>query len=134
MQRLCFAVTIVAALITCGPANAQNADEKNLEYEKLKVLEPMVGTYHGSGTNQETGEVWEVRVTIAWSDSKKMLMSEASARGAGAEADLPTKEWETAQRREYYLWNSDEKHVEHIVVNPTRGVLQINKVTCEGDC
>jgi hypothetical protein len=121
-------------MLFCGFIHAQEAEnEENLEYEKLKVLEPLLGTYHGTGTNLETGRVWEIHVTIAWSDSKKMLVREGTGRNAETEADLAEQEWQPLQGRMYYAWNHTANRIEHFYVRPGIGVVTINEVKHKGD-
>jgi hypothetical protein len=121
-------------MFACGLIYAQDATEdENLEYEKLKVLEPMVGTYHSTGKNEETGRVWEMRATIAWSGSKKMLVQELAVRNAETEAGLAEKEWQPSQVRLYNVWNHSANRIEQFHVRPGIGVVTIREVKHEGN-
>jgi hypothetical protein len=134
MKRISFALTIVVASTVCGVANAQDAkEEANLEYEKLKMLDPMVGTYHSMGQNEETGRVWQMRTTIAWSDSKRMLVHELAVRNAETEADLAKQEWQPSQVRLYNVWNHSANRIENFWVRPGIGLVTISEVKHEGD-
>ena len=94
----------------------------------------MIGTYQfPTATNEETGRVRDIRVTIAWSDSKKMLISEASWRAAETEAELAEQEWQPLRVRRYYAWNHAENRIENVFVRPDIGVVTISEVKHEGD-
>jgi hypothetical protein len=134
MKHFNLALATVTAMFVCGFAHAQEAEnEKNIEYEKLKVLEPMVGTYHNAGKIEETGRVWETRATIAWSDSKKMLIRELTWRAAETEAELAEQEWQPLPNRTYFAWNHSENRIERIYVLPRTGLVTISEVKHEGD-
>jgi hypothetical protein len=134
MKRISFALTIVAGLTLCGVAFAQNAaEEENPAIQELKVLEPLVGTYHASRTNEETGRVREIRRTISWSDTKTMLTSEAIGREAESEADLANQEWQPWGYRAYYVWNHDASRIELITVMPGPGVVNVSEIKREDE-
>jgi hypothetical protein len=128
----------VMALFVCGLTYAQDTSteqaEQNIEYEKLKVLEPLVGTFLMEGTNEQEGTKWEWVHSTDWSGpEKKMLITETKFRSAGAEADLEKQEWAVGKGGFYYVWNNAAKRIEYIAVMARRGSVTVSEVKCNGD-
>ena len=126
MKRLIFAVFgTVIAIGMCGVAWSQDADE-NPEYEKLKVLEPLIGTYYAEWS-EEDGEQ-DTLMTFAWNSNKRALISTREGRKADTKQELRMKRWQGLQDRYYYFWNAVENRIESVGLNPTGGDCTISVV------
>ena len=134
MKRIMSSVAVaVAAVAVCGWANAQEVSKtQSAEYEHLKVLEPMVGNYHGEWSNNEAGEVGEMALTISWNDPKNMLIAESKSRTLEASTKRPKSEW-TPGIRQYYVWNHQENRIEHIDIQAWSGAVVVYEVAAKGD-
>ncbi len=137
MKRQPLTLIAIAAILTCGRNYAQNQEvetQTNEEYEHLKVLEPLVGTFLIEGKNDETGQRWEWTHTTSWiGPGRKMLKIEQRSRIADNEAALKEQEWTTGHSYHFYVWNNAEKRIEYISVWGGRGVVEIKGVHSKGN-
>ena len=127
MKRQVLTLIAIAATLTCGRNYAQNQEvetQTNEEYEHLKVLEPLAGTFLIEGKNEETGARWEWTHTTSWiGPQRKTLKTEQRFRIADNEAALKEQEWTTGHSYHFYVWNNAEKRIEYISVWGGRGVV-----------
>lgn len=104
---LLFAVDCVGS-----PLRAQEQPEENVSYEKLKVLEPLIGTWSANWTKNETGAQNEMQMTFSWAPKNRMIVSVGKARTADAGKTLDTQPWEDGGPRGFYVWNSKAGSIE----------------------
>ncbi len=124
---LAFAFPCLVANLLAGANYAQETEvEENAQYEKLKVLEPLVGEYRYEAPVQANGEQREWRLLIFWNKQKKMLLGESRNRRIDGSATVKEKEWNFGERQ-YYVWNDREGRIESFQVRPARGLVN----TCE---
>ena len=73
MRSLGMLFVFVSALAVTSLCHGQGTEEKNVAYENLKLLEPMIGTWQMTWADEETGTqgVWEL--TCSWTASKRMI-------------------------------------------------------------
>jgi hypothetical protein len=137
MKHFNLALVTVVATTFCGFTHAQEAENEtqtSREYEKLKALEPLVGTYIIEGTNEETGVNWEWVITIDWNGPpKSMLIVEDKRRWANAEEDVKTKDWATTKNRHYFVWNNSTERIEYMNVWARRGRISVHHVIPKGE-
>jgi hypothetical protein len=132
MRRSSFLITALSAIFVCGLIYAQDAtEEENLEYEKLKVLEPLIGTWQIEWTNDETGVKGQAKVEISWSETKKMVRQKQFMRTAEPGADLVEQEW-NARADRCYLWNHNTKRIEQVNINERSGWVITREVKPSG--
>jgi hypothetical protein len=130
MKRAAFALVFA---VVCGSVYAQDADPPNpAEYEELKVLEPMVGTYRSEWSSANTGGLREMLMTFSWSSSKKMLVAEGKIRRAKPGQDISKQPWTTFRTRSYFVWNHVAKRIEMIDVNTLAGAVHVSEVKSKG--
>lgn len=133
MKRLIFTLTTFVAMVTGSLNFAQEpAADGNPEYERLKVLEPLVGEYRAIGDVQPDGEQREWRLSFFWSKQKKMLLAESRNRRIDAQATPEDKEWNFGERQ-YYVWNHRTNRIEWVHVRPAFGVVNTREVTAQGN-
>lgn len=75
MMKTC--AFLLGVLAFGSVARGQDAEDENIQYEKLKVLEPIIGTWTFTWAGREPTES-----TYAWSASKKMIVATYRARNA----------------------------------------------------
>jgi hypothetical protein len=132
MTRAAVFLASIIALPMYGVAFAQDAsDESNENYEKLKVLEPLVGTYYTKFADEELGK-WETKTTISWLDSKSILKEEVTNRIFDSDGELETQDWSDPVMN-YFVWNNVTKRIEKITLMPWNGGCQISAVDIIGD-
>lgn len=130
MKRMFLALTATVAGLMCLPTYAQDATEgDNLEYEKLKVLEPLIGTFHQNWTDEKTGEIRESEATISWCDSKKMLVVTGRQRAAKTEDAVARQPWKAWTDIIHYYWNNVSHQIESVRVRPEEGFVTVNTIT-----
>ena len=130
MKRAAFALVFA---VVCGSVYAQDADSPNpAEYEELKVLEPMVGTYRSEWLSANTGGEREALVTYSWSTSKKMLVAEGKIRRAEPGQDISKQPWTTFWDRRYFVWNHVAERIEMVNVNTSAGTVHVSEVKSKG--
>jgi hypothetical protein len=123
---------VLAILAFTTIAYGQDASEENVEYEHLKVLEPLVGTWLMSGTNDEDDVDWEYKLIYSWSPSKKMLVGHGNLRWATTNDSLSEKEWEPREHRSI-IWNHKKKTIEQTILHPNRGSVSVLSFTGKGN-
>ena len=66
--RILLTISLIA-LVANGRTvvGQETAEQPNVEYEHLKSLEPLIGTWHGTGTDKENGMEFEFQGTFSWS-------------------------------------------------------------------
>ena len=106
------------------PAFAQDATEPrtNVAYEKLKVLEPLMGTWSRSWIQQGSGIRIEVETTYSWSPSKLMIVSKSRSRFGD------NKEWIDGGAHIYYAWNEKSECIEQFHMYTLWGRATVNRV------
>jgi len=127
--------TLVAIIVLSGIALGQEPnEEEQIQYEKLKVLEPLVGTYIIEGTNEENGTKWEWVNTIGWNGpSKSMLIIDDKIRWANAEEDVKAKDWVITKTHHYFVWNATTQRIEYVSVWARQGTIVVNHVIPQGE-
>lgn len=131
--HLALAFAFLAANLVADANYAQEtAVEENAQYEKLKVLEPLVGEYRFDGQVQANGEQREWRLLFFWNKEKKMLLGESRNRRVDAGATAEEKEWNFGQRQ-YHVWNDREKRIESYHVRAAQGVIATREVKPMGN-
>ena len=68
MMKTC--AFLLGVLAFGSVARGQDAEDENIQYEKLKVLEPIIGTWTFTWAGREPTES-----TYSWSASKKMIVA-----------------------------------------------------------
>jgi hypothetical protein len=132
MKKSVAALALLVTVLACSPLLAQEAeDADNVEFQKLKVLEPILGIYHWAWSNDE-GE-HESLLTISWNVSKKAMIATRQARHADTKETLSLKPWIDQEDRVYYFWNHAEDRIESVRVAPYTAEYSINEVMAEGD-
>lgn len=133
MKRIAFTLTIVAVIFTCGLTYAQPAAVvPNVEYEKLKVLEPLIGTWRIETKDDETGAIWEALITVSWSATQKMIVSDVKTRNADSDSKLGKQEFQPFQEQ-FFVWNPDAKRIEFINVNLLGGAVYISEAKIDAN-
>ncbi len=128
MKLLQVMFVLVTAASMSSLSYAQSQEEENVHYEKLKVLEPILGTWTLTRTNDETGEQTEISTTYSWSAAKKMIVSTSKQRRANKGEDISTQEWGEGGPRISYLWNRTSDCIEKYWLFPQHGAAFILKV------
>lgn len=125
---------MMGALAVVSLAHGQEAKEQeNVQYEELKVLEPIIGTWGANWTNEQNGEQGEIQMTYSWSSSRKMIMCASRIRKAQPGADLATQDWVDGGPRYYYVWNVTSKCIEVYALYTGIGEAVVSKVEPKGD-
>jgi hypothetical protein len=114
----------------------QDAAQPNVEYEHLKVLDTLVGTWQGKGTDPESGVEFEFKFTVSWSPNKKLLMGDGMVRAAlPGQGNLEEQEFGPGWRT-FWVWNQQEQRLEDHSFNisgPEEGIQNLSVWTMEKD-
>jgi hypothetical protein len=109
--------------------NAENAPaEENVHYDKLKVLEPIIGTW----ARDYSSVKGEVETTFSWSPTKKMIVSTSRNRIAEPDEDIKRKEWTDGGARIFYVWNAESECIEQHAFYTSVGRAAAHKVLPKG--
>jgi hypothetical protein len=126
MKHIMFAVAIV---LSSGLSYGQEAEEEGVEYEKLKVLEPIIGTWHA--TIPDRG--FEAFHTYSWSDTKRMIVASGTQK-RGKPGEVPS---ETAlsesPRKEFIVWNHTTNCIERYLLLARAGLFHVTLLSPIGD-
>ena len=68
------------------------AAQPDIKYEKLKVLEPIIGTWTASGTYEAGASKWEAIASYSWSASQMAIEGEAKVRTGKVNEDISEKQ------------------------------------------
>ena len=132
MLQVMFALVVTTASL-CSLCYAQPQEEENVAYEKLKVLEPIIGTWTITRTNDETGTLHETSTTFAWADSKKMITTVSKRRQVKIGGDIATQEWTDGGPRFFYLWNLKSECIEQYFLIQGAGAGFVHGLLPKGD-
>jgi hypothetical protein len=134
MKRTAIILSAVAILFARGQVIGQDEEgEPNVHHEKLKVLEPLIGSWHAEGERSNRGIKWESITSASWSDAQKMIQVQTKYRTAELDGDLAAQEWKEWGQMQFYVWNSDANRIEFYVVNRNEGEVYISQVDCGKD-
>jgi hypothetical protein len=133
MNRIALMLTAIVITFVCFAAYAQEDSEENTAFEKLKVLEPMIGTWHFTWSNEETGEHGEVHTTFSWAPEKRMIVSASKLRKAQMDKDFASLPWNDGGPRIFYVWNSKAESIEEYAMFTVAGTSRTCTVTPNGD-
>jgi hypothetical protein len=133
MKWLGMLSVLVAAFFITPLSYAQLPEEENVRYERLKVLEPIIGTWASTGTDQQTRQQTETVTTYSWSPSKKMIVSASRQRQANIGEDLSTQKWNDGGPRIFFVWNSDSACIEQVCLFTGVGRATVHKVISKGE-
>lgn len=132
-MKACGAVFVWAGVLaaTCV---AQDATRwVNPRYEKLKVLEPIIGTWTFVRTYPGSEAKSEVQTTYSWSPSKGMITSTSRTRHA-ADGDLSqAQEWIEGGPFVFFVWNEKTNRIESHGLYTLAGFADVCAVTCRED-
>jgi len=128
MKLLGMLSVLVVVFLGSSLCYAQTQEEENVAYEKLKVLEPIIGTWTHIRTDKETGGQTEIATTYSWSATKKMIVSTSKQRRANKGENISAQEWGEGGPNIAYLWNYGSECLEQHWLMPQVGVVFISKV------
>lgn len=129
MRRLTLLGWFVGSLLVGTWVYAQEETEENLQYEELKVLEPIIGTWTSTRQYDDTGEQVETETTYVWSKTKKMILATSRQREI---KDGEVQPWMDQGPRYFYVWNGDLKCIEVYAFFANVGAAQVLKVVPQG--
>jgi hypothetical protein len=114
-------------LFVATQARGQEPPREHAAYAHLKVLEPVVGSWVLTGTNDE-GIDYTYELTYYWTYNKSMLLGDAVIRvpRGGDEVELP---WD----RLAYAWNDDTKSIEVTRQRLNKGIVTVASYTLMDD-
>ena len=132
-MRACGALFVWAGVLT-ATCVAQDATKwVNPKYEKLKVLEPIIGTWTFVRTYPGSEAKSEVQTTYSWSPSKGMITSTSRTRHA-ADGDLgKAQEWIEGGPFIFFVWNEKTNRIESHGLYTLAGNAGVYAVTCRDD-
>jgi hypothetical protein len=114
----------------------QEQAQPNVEYEHLKVLDSLVGTWQGKGTDPESGVEFEFKFTVSWSPNQKLLMGDGMVRAAlPGQGKLEEQEFGPGWRN-FWVWNQQEQRLEDhgfSISGPEEGIQNLSVWTLEKD-
>ena len=102
------------------------------EYEELKVLDPMVGTYRMEWLSANTEGRGKCLRRISWSSSKKMLVADGKIRRAEPGQDISKQPWTHLRPRRYFVWNHVAERIEMVNVDTLAGAVHVSEVKSKG--
>ncbi len=122
-------VVLIAILVVTAStvgSGSQSAAIRNREYEELKVLEPLIGTWRMVFVD-DGGVKREWLTTIDWSSTRKMIVGSGISRIV---ATSPTANGHPWHQRGYafYVWNSVDQRIELFNVGTTWGSVVVSEV------
>lgn len=124
---------VIGAFAVGSLAHGQEAkEEENIRYEKLKALEPIIGTWSAGWTNDEKREQSEIQTTYSWSTTKKMILCVTKIRTAKTGEDLAKQDWVEGGPRYFYIWNTKSGCIEQYSLYPGIGEAAVSKVEPKG--
>lgn len=102
-------------------------------YEKLKVLEPIIGSWTFVRTYAGSDARTEVQTTYCWSPTKAMITSTSRSRHA-ADGDLSqAHDWIEGGPFVYFVWNEKTQRIESHGLYTLAGFADVYAVTCKED-
>ncbi len=132
-MKTCGALFVWAGVLaaTCV---AQDATRwVNPRYEKLKVLEPIIGTWTFVRTYTGIPAKSEVQTTYTWSPSKGMITSTSRTRHAENGDLSQTQEWIEGGPFIFFVWNEKTNRIESHGLYTLAGFADVYAVTCRED-
>ncbi len=130
MRRLTTLSVLVLSLSSLSYVHSQ--DVENVYYEKLKVLEPIIGTWRSTKTNEQTNKQVETVTTYSWLSNKKMIVATSKLRRADIGEDISKQEWTDLGPRVNFVWNRKSECIEQYFFFYWGPVIA-SKVTPQGE-
>jgi hypothetical protein len=128
MKRMIIALFAIGILLSNSICNADTPSTiGNIEYEKLKVLQPLVGTWRMVFTD-EAGATREWLTKVDWSVTRKMIVARATTRTARSPNELAGQEWHEMGYA-FYVWNPSAERIELFNIGTTWGSIVVSEVT-----
>lgn len=118
-------VAVLATVLSCSVTQAQETAAVNPFYERLKVLEPLIGKY-SADTIRRGGKTFEQERSIFWSARKRMIVATTRIR-------QEQQDWEEIQNRQFFYWNAAEDRIEFLRIWPPTGRVDRYEVIPESD-
>lgn len=133
MRWYVFYLLLLTVACVRPPIWAQEPTEQDVSHEKLKVLEPIIGTWSATWTNDETGAQNEMQVTFSWAAKARMIVSVGKARTADAGKTLDSQPWEDGGPRGFFVWNSKAGAIEQTWFFTMMGMAIHSTITPKGN-
>jgi hypothetical protein len=131
MKHTITTLTATAIVLACNVLFSQEqAQEENVEYEKLKVLEPIIGTWHAK--SQDAGMHREYHIKYSWSDSKKIIEGEVTNRTSPADEDIAAQPFAIFARA-FFVWNQQDERIERYLAFFRTGQVTVNEWIPKGN-
>ena len=132
MRSLGMLFVFIPVLAMTSLCHGEGTEEENVHYEKLKVLEPMIGTWQMTWADEETGTqgLWELN--FSWTPSKRVIAATTKTRRAEKGEDITKKAWLT-RNTGWYVWNSESQWIENYHVNQETGLASVSKLSPTGN-
>jgi hypothetical protein len=96
------------------------AEEPNVAYEQLKVLEGLIGEWEGAGLYDEDTLKWETKFAYSWVEGNKVIKGEVDSRYGAADEDTSKKEF-SRERCVYFVWNAKDEQIDQYQIRLSRG-------------
>jgi hypothetical protein len=126
-------LSLLLGLLLVGPqAFGQDDAEENIHYEKLKVLEPIIGTWSHIFPNRQTGGQIEHQTTYRWVATKRMIIADSIRRDI---TDGQAGPWTEGGPRTCYVWNQNQEPpcIEVYFFGTLAGWAGVSRVLPKGD-
>ena len=109
--------TLAVAVSVWGLLHAQDTAEKSrAEYDQLKVLAPMIGSWRHEWIEDGGGGV---KIKVAWNEKKNMILIDVTTFRFDDDED---KDVEIRRfLEEYIIWNSRSQRIECFSMNVVKG-------------
>jgi hypothetical protein len=130
-MKCCGLLSLLIGSLLVGPqAFGQDDAEENIHYERLKVLEPIIGTWSARRTDSRTGAENEQQTTYRWSATKRMIIGDSIRRDI---TDGQAGPWNEGGPRFCYVWNQYLKCIEVYAFYTMAGVAAVSRLIEKGD-
>jgi hypothetical protein len=127
-MKRAFVVLIAMLVVTASTVGSasETAEFRNREYEELRVLEPLIGSWRMVFVDDD-GVKREWVTTIAWSSTRKMIVGSGISRIVDSS---PTADGPPWHQRGYafYVWNSVDQRIELFNVGTAWGSVVVSEV------
>lgn len=130
-MKCCGLSLLLFGVLSVGPlAFGQDDAEQNVHYERLKVLEPIIGTWYSAMPNRQTGGQIEQRTTYRWIATKRMIIADSVRREI---ADGEPGPWTEGGPRFHLVWNQKLECIEIYSFATLAGWAFVERVLPKGD-
>ena len=119
------------AVLMAASMVAGQAEEPNVEYEKLKLLMPAMGDW-GGVRELPSGGTGETMITFSFLPGNKIIRHDIRNRWAKPNEDIAKKEWYT-RRHALFIWNPQKKPIEEHQFDVRSGRASVVRWTPKGD-